>query len=120
MTKPKLPDTGLAFSLGEVAQELQQGAAYDREGQVARTLVRTDDLRIVLVVLKAGKTISEHRAGVTASVQTLSGHIRLQLPDRSVELPAGELLVLGAGLEHDVQAETDSTFLLTLGWPSKG
>ena len=64
------------------------------------------------------KTISEHHANVTASVQTLSGRIRLQLPDRTAGVAAGQLLVLGSGLPHDVHAELDSTFLLTLGWPA--
>ncbi|MBK8013919.1 MAG: cupin domain-containing protein [Deltaproteobacteria bacterium] len=92
--------------------------SYLREGQTARTLIRSSDLRIVVVALKAGKSISEHHASVTASVQTLSGHIRLQLPERSVDVPEGQLLVMGAGLPHDVYADTDSTFLLTLGWPA--
>ncbi|MBZ0231024.1 MAG: cupin domain-containing protein [Deltaproteobacteria bacterium] len=88
------------------------------EGQAARTLIRSADLRIVVVALAAGATISEHHAAVTASVHTLTGRVRLQLPERSVEVAAGQLLVLGAGLAHDVHAETDSAFLLTLGWPA--
>lgn len=116
--KPVTPEHGSTFDLESVAQELRAEEPYTREGQTARTLIRASDMRIVMVVLEAGKTISEHHADVTASVQTLSGHLRLELPDRSVEVAAGQLLVLGAGLSHDVHAETDSTFLLTLGWPA--
>lgn len=115
---PAPPDHGATFDLAAVARELRAEEPFLREGQTARTLIRTADLRIVVVALKAGKTISEHHAKVTASVQTLSGHIRLQLPDRGVDVPEGQLLVLGAGLSHDVYAEADSTFLLTLGWPA--
>lgn len=118
MTTPKTPEHGLTFDLVTIAQELRAEEAYAREGRTARTLVRTPDLRVVMVALQAGKTIKEHHANVTASVQTLAGHIRLQLPERMVEVPAGQLLVLGAGLSHDVSADTDSTFLLTLGWPA--
>lgn len=116
MNTPAPPDHGVTFDLATAAHELRAEEPYLREGQTARTLIRTPDLRIVVVALKAGETISEHRANVTASVQTLSGHIRLQLPDRGVDVPEGQLLVLGAGLAHSVYAETDSTFLLTLGW----
>jgi len=42
--------------------------------------------------------------------------VRLHLPDRAVDLPAGSLLVLEKALPHDVEAIEDSTFLLTLGW----
>lgn len=118
MNKPTPPDTGVNFDLAVVARELRADEPYLREGQAARTLIRTPDLRIVVVALKSGKTISEHHASVTASVQTLSGHIRLQLPERIMDVPEGHLLVMGAGLPHDVYAETDSTFLLTLGWPA--
>lgn len=116
MTMPKPSDDGATFDLVNIGRELQASEAYLREGQTARTLTRSSDLRIVLVALGAGNVIPEHHADVTTTVQTMSGHIRLQLPDRSVELAAGCLLVLGTGLRHDVQADVDSTFLLTLGW----
>jgi quercetin dioxygenase-like cupin family protein len=118
-TPPVPPDDGVTFDLETIARELREEPPYVREGQTARTLVRSSDLRIVVVALAAGKTISEHHASVTASIQTLSGHIRLQLPERNVAVEEGQLLVLGAGLTHDVAAETDSIFLLTLGWPAK-
>jgi quercetin dioxygenase-like cupin family protein len=114
---PAATDQGVSFDLETVARELRAEEPYQREGHTARTLIRTPDLRVVVIALRAGKTMSEHHANVTASVQTLSGHIRLQLPDRGVDVPEGQLLVLGAGLSHDVYAEADSTFLLTLGWP---
>lgn len=119
MNKPAPPDHGVNFDLAAIARELRAEEPYSREGQTARTLIRTPGLRVVVVALKSGKTISEHHANVTASLQTLSGRIRLQLPERSVEVPEGQLLVMGAGLPHDVYADTDSTFLLTLAWPEK-
>ncbi|MBK8169035.1 MAG: AraC family ligand binding domain-containing protein [Sandaracinaceae bacterium] len=90
--------------------------AYVREGHTARTLVREDDVRLVLVVMKAGARIAEHRANETALVHTLTGHVRLRLPEKTADLPAGRLLVLESGMQHDVEAIVDSAFLLTLGW----
>lgn len=118
MKTPAPLDHAVTFDLASVARELRAEEPYLREGQAARTLLRTPDLRIVVVALKSGKTISEHHASVTASVQTLSGHVRLQLPKQSIDVVEGQLLMMGAGLPHDVHAETDSTFLLTLGWPA--
>lgn len=118
MPAPEPSDSNALFDLAAISQELRNGGHYVRNGLTAQTLMRSPDLRVVLVSLKAGKKISEHHAAVTASVQTLAGHVRLQLPDHAVDVSAGELLVLGAGLPHDVHAEVDSTFLLTLGWPA--
>ena len=69
------PDSAMAheivFDLAAVDSELRKEDAYQREGHTARTLVREPDLRIVLVVMKAGARIAEHRADQTASVQAL-------------------------------------------------
>jgi quercetin dioxygenase-like cupin family protein len=111
-------EKGVTFDLERIARELRSEGPYAREGHVARALLHAPDLRIVVIVLEAGRTISPHHANVTASIQTISGDIRLQLPDRAVDLTAGHVLVLGAGLPHDVHAVSDSTFLLTLGWPA--
>ena len=67
----------IIFDLAEVQSELRKEDAYQREGHTARTLVRKPDLRIVLVVMKAGARIVEHRADETASAHALSGHVRL-------------------------------------------
>jgi hypothetical protein len=56
----------------------------------------------------------EHRTAARISVQTLAGDIRLRLPDRPVELPTGQLLVLDQCVPHDFEAEEDSAFSLTL------
>lgn len=106
------------FALAHVAEQLRAEAAYDREGHGARTLVRAADLRVVLVVLRAGGELAKHQARATASLQVLSGQLHLQLPEQVMELEAGDLLALAPGLLHDVHARCDSAFLLTLGWSS--
>ncbi|TXD39911.1 hypothetical protein FRC96_05680 [Lujinxingia vulgaris] len=88
---------------------------YQRKGQLARTLVHTPDLRVVIIALAADRTIAEHHASATVTVHCLSGRLRLQLPDRQVELLAGNLLALGKDLPHDVHALEDGVFVLTLG-----
>jgi quercetin dioxygenase-like cupin family protein len=110
---------GAIFDLAAIEAEMRTEPAYAREGHTARTLVREPDLRIVLVAMKAGGRIAEHRANDTASVQTVRGHVRLRLPDSIAELPAGQVLVLERGLRHDVEAVAESAFLLTLAWKGK-
>lgn len=117
MNQPTQPEQGVVFDLDAVAEELRGHESYRRGGQAARTLILTQDLRIVLIALAAGRSISEHHASATVSVQSFAGRIRLRLPERDVHIGAHQLLVLGFGLSHDVHAETDSVFLLTLGKP---
>jgi quercetin dioxygenase-like cupin family protein len=116
MSSLQSPEDGVVFNLDQKIEELRSLEPYEHEGRTARTLIHTDDLRVVLVVMKAGDRMKEHHANATATVQALSGELVLTLPEREVTLPAGRLLALGKGLRHDVQANGDSAFLLTLGW----
>jgi quercetin dioxygenase-like cupin family protein len=116
VTRPTLTAGRAAFDLTAVDRELRREEGYQREGHTARTLVREADLRVVLVVMKAGARIPEHRADETTSVHALSGHLRLRLPDQTVDLPPGGLLVLQKDLAHDVEAVEECAFLLTFGW----
>jgi len=109
---------GATFDLGSMKRALRAELRYQRDGQAARTLVRAPDLRVVLIVLRRGVRIAEHHANETVSIQALAGHLRVHLSERVVDLEAGELLVLAAGLHHDVEAPVDSAFLLTLGAPA--
>ncbi len=116
MTKPEEPVDGAEFDLDAIAAEMRGEDVYAREGHTARTLIRTSDLRIVLVAMRAGAKIAEHRAKNTVSIHALRGHIRVTIGARAVELGAGRLVALDPGLTHDVEATEESEFLLTLGW----
>ncbi len=114
MTKPIAITQGAELDLAAADRELRAEDAYRHDGHIARTLVREPAMRVVLVVMRAGAKIAEHRSQDTASIHALSGHLRLTLPDRTVDLPAGKLLVTAPELAHDVEAVGDSAFLLTL------
>ena len=111
--------TTTTFDLESVARELRRVDAYVREGHTARTLVRASDLRVVLIALRAGASMREHRAKPTASVHCVAGHVRLHVRGGTLELARGTLLVLAAGLDHDVEAVEESSLLLTLASPSR-
>lgn len=123
MARPESPEFGVVFDLPTIETEMRHEEAYAREGHAARTLVREQDLRVVLIAMKAGGHIPEHLANATMSIHTLAGLVRVHLPrlarqheDRIVELHAGQLLALDRGIPHSVEAAADSTFVLTLGW----
>lgn len=108
----------LEFDLMEEIRQLRQEESWLRgAGRSSKTLVKHPDLRIVLVLMKPDTVMHEHKATARISVQTISGHIRLRLPDRAVELPAGHLLTLDRCISHDVEAAQESAFLLSLSWP---
>ena len=116
MEEAHSPVQRITFDLAPIVAEMRREEVYEREGHTARTLAREEDLRVVLVVVKGGGVIKEHRANGTASMHVLSGHLHVRLRDRWVDLPGGHLLMLERGLPHNVEALDESVFLLTLGW----
>ena len=64
----------------DLTRELEQlhCEAQPMSGQNAKTLVKYDDFRVILIALKAHSSIPEHHADGRISVQTIRGHIRLR------------------------------------------
>jgi quercetin dioxygenase-like cupin family protein len=127
MARPESPEFGAVFDLATIEHEMQREEAYAREGHTGRTLVREQDLRMVLISMRAGERMVEHAANATMSIHTLAGLVRVRLPrlapqhaDRTVELHSGQLLALDRGISYDIEAVTNSAFLLTLGWYGEG
>jgi len=107
----------LAFDLTrEVAQLLHEEVGWHQGDRNAKTLVKEPDFRVVLIALRAGGRMEEHRAAGRISVQTLVGHVRLQTAGTNVDLPVGRLVSLERDVPHTVEALEESAFLLTIAW----
>ena len=106
----------LEFDIARELHQLHHEAGWD-SGQNARTLVKYNGLRVVLVALKARSRIAEHHTEGQISIHTVVGHIQVRAEGRTFELRAGGLLALDQGLPHDVEALEESAFLLTIAWP---
>lgn len=110
----------LTFDLGAEVELLHGEESWRRNGRNAKTLVKEPDLRVVLVALQAGTRLEEHRAPGRISIHTVRGQVRVRVADQVVELPAGHMLALEQNIAHDVEAQDESAFLLTIAWPAGG
>jgi quercetin dioxygenase-like cupin family protein len=110
------PTDSEVFDLAAVDRAARETEFFSRDGHTARTLVRNPDLRVVYVAMKEGGHLAEHRANDTASVQVLSGRVNVRFEDSDLEVEKGQLLVIEAGVRHDVEAIVQSALLVTLGW----
>jgi len=106
----------LAFDLAHEVAQLQEQTAWREGDRNAKTLVKEADFRVVLIALRAGARMEEHRAAGRISVQTLVGHIRLHTAGTNVDLPVGRLVSLEHDVPHAVEALDESAFLLTIAW----
>ncbi len=107
----------LTFDLAAEIERLHQEEHWLKDGRISKTLVKYSDFRVVLVLMRGGTLMQEHKADARISIHALSGRLLVQLPEKTVELAAGHLLVLEKSLPHDVRAAEDSAFLLSISWP---
>ena len=108
----------LEFDIASELEELRREPAW-QSGQNAKTLVKFDDLRIVLMSLQARSRIPGHQTEGRISIHAVAGHIQVRAQGRTFDLPSGRLLALDRGLPHDVEALEDSAVLLTIAWPGR-
>ena len=86
-------------------------------GRRAETLVKTANLRVILVTMKAGAELAEHDAPGPITIHALSGRFTVGVAGQDTNLNTGGLLAIHATVKHTVRAVEDGAFLLTIGWP---
>jgi quercetin dioxygenase-like cupin family protein len=114
---PGLAEPLLQFDLDRDLKQLRREDSWQREtGRSSKTLAKYPDFRIVLILMKGGTRMRQHRAEGRISIQQLKGQVRIHLADRKLNVSAGHLLVLDCGVLHDVEALEESALLLTISW----
>jgi len=112
---PPAADPFMEFDLPAEVHRLKAETTWST-GQNARTLIKYDDLRVVLTALQANARMPEHNTDGRISVQVLSGHIQLRASGRTFNLRPGGLLALDRAVPHEVTALEESVILLTIAW----
>ena len=115
-TPRSLTGTALAFDLPEEARALRTERPWHENGHNARTLLKHEGFRLVLVALKPGKRVQEHMTYEHVAVHALNGRLRITLPNDVVELAANGLLGLDRSVPHDIEALEESDLLIWLSW----
>jgi quercetin dioxygenase-like cupin family protein len=78
------------------------------------TLVKTDALEVIRLVLPAGKELKPHEVPGEITVQCLEGKVVFGTEESECELTAGKLLYLAGSDEHSLRAVDDSSLLVTI------
>lgn len=113
---PPMAASFLEFDLLAEVQRLQAEAAWDT-GQNARTLIKYDDLRVVLMTLKAHQRIPQHKTEGRVTLHLVAGHAQVKAAGRTFNLRAGGVVALDRGVPHDLETLEESILLLTIAWP---
>jgi quercetin dioxygenase-like cupin family protein len=101
----------------DLNSEAARFSPHDDTGRSAETLLKTSDLRVVLVTMRAGAELAEHTAPGTITVQPLRGRFLFSTEDMTKEIVAGDLMSVAGKVRHAVRCLDEGAFLLTLAWP---
>jgi quercetin dioxygenase-like cupin family protein len=109
------------LSLTALAAEQIAAARASSAGRSARTIHggQTNALRQTLLALLAGQALGEHESPGEATLQVLTGRVRLSAGDDSWEAAGGDYLVIPPA-RHDLAAMEDSAVLLSVVTATRG
>ena len=107
----------LSFSIENEIEKLQSETAWKDGDRNAVTLQKNSRLRVVLISLRKGATLREHKVEGPITLLMISGKIRFIAGDDKINVGANELIVLEKTIPHDVEALEDAVFILTIIQP---
>jgi quercetin dioxygenase-like cupin family protein len=92
---------------------IEEARGQNTRRVVARTLVTGTSQRVTLIGLAEGAELAEHGAPSAATLQVLTGKVRVHTHDEEWVLDAGQLLTI-PHQRHGLNAISDAAVLLTV------
>lgn len=81
---------------------------------VTTTLVKTDQLEVIRLILPAGKEIPAHQVPGEITVQCLEGSVSFTAQGQTKLLQAGQLLYLAGSEPHSLKGVEDASVLVAI------
>jgi quercetin dioxygenase-like cupin family protein len=78
------------------------------------TLIKTDTLEVIRLILPAGKDIPQHQVAGEITVQCIEGLVNFNTQGQTKMLQAGQLLYLSGAELHALKGVEDSSVLVTI------
>jgi quercetin dioxygenase-like cupin family protein len=102
------------FDLEAVAAHLRQEVRAGTAGHRQESLYKHGLTTVALFIFGPQRRLPPHRTNGTVTIHVLKGRLAVTAEGRPHDLGPGGLLVMAAGVEHDVVAMEESEMLLTV------
>lgn len=99
-----------------LSDHLAQIAPHE-SGKRSHILIKSDELRVILIRMTVGGDLREHSAPGQITLHALSGRFSVTVGSEEYVLVPDALLAIDRGVRHSVAREKDGAFLLTIAWP---
>src|SRR5215475_11730303 len=106
--RPTSPLPLLHISFAEQLERLKHEPAWHSGDRNAITLTKEPQLRVLLLAMRRGAHLHEHRASGPVTIQVVSGRVRLTVNNQVLDLKPGELAIVESAIAHEVEAVEES------------
>jgi quercetin dioxygenase-like cupin family protein len=103
----------LSLKIMDEVASLKAKPEWSTADRLAVNLVKDDALNVLLMVLKKGARLAEHRTKGPIAVHVLAGTVRFSAAGKSAELSQGSIAALDREIVHELEALEESIVLLT-------
>ena len=105
----------MAIPHAQEAQAIDVRPLGDRLArEKTHALFKSDDLEVMRLIVLTGKPVPPHAVDGEITVQCIEGEVAITANGRASVLQAGQLLFLGGGVVHGVEAVRDAQVLVTI------
>ena len=82
------------------------------------SLIKTDELRVVLIRMSESGEMLEHSAPGQITILPISGQFDVTVANEVTTMTLNSILTISAGVPHSVVCTEDGAFILTIAWPA--
>lgn len=105
--------------LNKYISQIKSEKTWGNSDHNSMTIFKSDNMRIVLIGMHQNAILKEHSTNAEISIQVLEGEITFTAEGDQTKLSIGQMVSLQTKVPHEVKADKESFFLLTLATLSK-
>jgi quercetin dioxygenase-like cupin family protein len=102
----------ITVKIADEIARLKSTLEWNSRDRHAISLVKDAALNVLLMVLKKGSRLHEHRTKGPITVQVISGSIRFSADEDRRTISAGEMVGLDRDIAHSLEAMEESALIL--------
>lgn len=115
--RPPLQAPLLKLSIDKETEILKKEPGWINGDRNAITLQKNSSLRVVLISMRKGTLLKEHKVEGPITLFVSSGKIIFTAGEDKIDAEKNELIILEQTISHDVEALEDTDFILTIIQP---
>lgn len=97
-----------------IVNDLLDNAPVQADKLGHHTVLKSDDVRVIVLAFPAGHVMKDHAAPKTLLMQALDGELHITTEGETHTLTPGTIIRFDKSIRHEVRAAAESRLMLTL------